>query len=175
MSPYIPKYGFQDTYHRLKSLIITSDLPSAGEISLSNAAAYRILTDFKYTPSTANIQSGAGKKAFMNTDNNYISEVPPGNVDYFAPNGTHGRVVCLRGHHPLYSCLLSVVTNCTQQNPYDIKVAGGLTGYYKTFPDREASIEFKPLRMAPGAHFDCKIVFLSKHTEDYQAPNYGRD
>ena len=66
--PFIPKYGFQDSYHRLKSLIITSDLQSAGEISLANAAAYRILSDFKFTPSSSTITMSAAKKSYMNTD-----------------------------------------------------------------------------------------------------------
>ena len=113
----------------------------------------------------------AAKKAFLNTDSNFISENPPGNVDYFCTNGTHGRLIAMRGHHPLYSCLLSVVTNCVEQNPYDIN----LGDYYRTYPNREPATEYKPLRMAPGAHFDCKLVFLSKHAEEHVAPNYGRD
>ena len=169
--PYIPLYGFQDSYHRLKSLIITSDLQSAGEISLANAAAYRILSDFKYTPSVSTMTHSASKKKYMNTDNNYISENMPGNVDYFCANGTHGRLIAMRGHHPLYSCVVSVVTNCIEQNQYDIMTQG----YYRTTPNRAPATEYKPLRVAPGAHFDCKLVFLSKHTEEHVSPNYGRD
>ena len=119
MVPYIPQYGFQDKFHRLKSLIITSSLESAGEISMNGQAAYRILSDFRFTPSTGMIESSAGKKVYMNTDNNYIQEAPPGNIEFYAANGTHSRLILLRGSYPLYSCLVSVVTHSVQQNPYD--------------------------------------------------------
>ncbi len=111
---FIPQYGFQDCYHRLKSFIITSDLPTAGECSMNGVAMYRILSDFKYTPSTGLIESSAAKKMFLSTDTNYISEAPPGNVDFFAANGTHSRIILMRGSYPMYSCLLSVVTHNVQ-------------------------------------------------------------
>ncbi len=91
--PFIPLYGFQDTFHKMKSLIITSDLPSCGEISMDAAAAYRILSDFAFSPSTGLIETSASKKSYLNSDSNFISEVPPGNVTYFCANGTHGRLI----------------------------------------------------------------------------------
>ena len=109
--PFIPKYGFQDCFHRLKNLIITSDLPSAGECSMNGEATYRILTDFSVTHSTGMIETSAAKKSYLNTDNNYISEIPPGNITYACPNGTHGRLILLRGSYPLHSCLVSVITH----------------------------------------------------------------
>ena len=137
---------------------------------MNGQAVYRILSDFRYTPSTGVIQSGAGKKAFMNSDSNYIEEAPPGNIDFYAANGTHSRLILMRGSFPLYSCLVSVVTHSVQQNPYDNQAAGG---YLYTDPDLEADMVHEPLRMAPGSHFDCKLVFLSKHVEQHTAPNYG--
>ena len=35
LQPFIPRYSFQDSYHMLKQLVITSDLPSSGEISMN--------------------------------------------------------------------------------------------------------------------------------------------
>jgi hypothetical protein len=168
-TPFIPKYGFQDSYHRLKTLIITSDLPSAGECSMNGEATYRILTDFEVTHSTGMIETSAAKKSYLNTDNNYLSEIPPGNITYACANGTHGRLILLRGSYPLYSCLISVVTHCTVQNPYDTKIPGGHFGYYTTDPSKKLRMKHEPLRMAPGTHFQCKLVFLSKHTEPHHA------
>ena len=168
-TPFIPKYGFQDSYHRLKSIIVTSDLPSAGEVSMNGEATYRILTDFEVTHSTGMIETSAAKKSYLNTDNNYLSEIPPGNITYACANGTHGRLILLRGSYPLYSCLVSVVTHCTVQNPYDTKKTGGNFGYYTTDLSKKLRMKHEPLRMAPGTHFQCKIVFLSKHTEPHHA------
>ncbi len=117
------------------------------------------------------IQSGAGKKAFMNSDANYIEEAPSGNLEFFAQNGTHSRLILLRGSFPLYSCLLSVVTHCVNQNPYDSMAQGG---YLYTDPSKETEMVHEPLRMAPGSHFECKLVFMSKHHEPHSAPNYGQ-
>jgi hypothetical protein len=102
---------------------LTSDLPSVGELSIENAY-YRILSDFRYTPSSGTIESSASKNNFLSTDTNFISEAPPGNVEYFAANGTTGRLILLRGSYPLYRMLVSVMADVLLQNPYERKEDG---------------------------------------------------
>jgi hypothetical protein len=97
-----------------------------GELSIENAY-FRILTDFKYTPSTGTIESSASKNNFLSTDRNYISEAPPGNVEYAATNGTTGRLILLRGSYALYRMLVSVMVDVLVQNPYERTE----TGYIK--------------------------------------------
>jgi hypothetical protein len=107
----------------VQGFTLTSDLPSIGELSIENAY-YRILSDFKYTPSTGTIESSASKNNFLSTDTNFISEAPPGNVEYFAANGTTGRLVLLRGAYPLYRMSIQVMTDVLVQNPYERKEGG---------------------------------------------------
>ena len=108
----------------LKSIIVTSDLPTAGEISMNGLAAYRILSDFRYSPSSGSIETNASKKSFLNTDTGYISEAPQGNLEYFCANGTHGRLIMQRGSYPCYSILVSIVKHQVNQNPYDVDKGG---------------------------------------------------
>ncbi len=143
LQPFVPRYSFQDSYHMLKQLVITSDLPSAGEVSMNGMAAYRILSGFKFTPSTGVIQSSASKKSYLETDTNFIEEAPPSNVDYYAANGTHGRLILLRGSYPLYSLLVSVVKHQVNQNRYDVNQGG----YFLFVDGRDPELEFEPLSM----------------------------
>lgn len=137
--PFVPRLSFQDTYHRVQGFTLTSDLPSVGELSISNAY-YRILSDFKYTPSTGTIESSASKNNFLQTDTNFISEAPPGNVEYFAANGTTGRLILLRGAYPLYRMVLQVMADVIVQNPYE-RLEGGYIKFRKdihhVMPSRE--------------------------------------
>jgi hypothetical protein len=102
---------------------LTSDLPSVGELSIDNAY-FRIVSDFKYTPSAGTIESSASKNNFLSTDTNFISEAPPGNVEYFAANGTTGRMILLRGAYPLYRMSIQVMTDVLLQNPYERREDG---------------------------------------------------
>ena len=38
----------------------------------------------------------------------------------------------------------------------------------------EPYLEFEPLAMPQGTHFDMKMVFISKQHAPHHAPNYGQ-